>query len=97
MTVSHYLVATEAKINEFSWMWHRTLGHASTYLISKLIKRNLVKGIPNLSFEEDKICDACQLEKQTKNLFKSKNIVSISRPLELFHINLFGYTRTTSL
>ena len=35
---SHYLVATNAKINEMSWLWHRKLGYASTHLISKLIK-----------------------------------------------------------
>ena len=51
---SHYLVPTEAKINEISWLWHKRLGHASIRLISKLIKRNLVKRIPNLKFEEEK-------------------------------------------
>ena len=44
-TSDHCLVATQAKINEISWLWHRRLGHASVHLISKLIKRNLVKGI----------------------------------------------------
>ena len=29
--------------------------------------------------------------------FKSKNVISTSRPLELLHLNLFGPTRTTSL
>ena len=62
-TVSHCLIAIEAKINEISWLWHKRLGHTSTHLISKLIKRGLVKGISNLSIEEDKICDACQLKK----------------------------------
>ena len=53
--------------------------------------------MPILSFEEDKIYDACQLSKQTKNYFKSKHIISTSRSLELLHIDLFGSTRTTSL
>ena len=53
--------------------------------------------MPILSFEEDKICDACQLGKQTRNPFKSKYIISTSRPLKLLHIDLFGPTRTTSL
>ena len=65
--------------------------------ISKLIKRDLVKGISKLNFEENKICDACQLGKQTKNPFKSKNIISTSRPLKLLHMDLFRPTRTTSL
>ena len=52
--------------------------------------------MPNINFE-DKICDACQLRKQTRNSFISKNIVSITRPLEMLYIDLFGPTRTTSL
>ena len=68
-TNDHCLVATQAKINETSWLWHRRLGHANIHLITKLIKNDLVNGIPNLSFEEDKICDACQLGKQTRNSF----------------------------
>ena len=54
-------------------------------------------GVPNISFNEDKICNACQLEKQTRKSFKSKNIVSTSRPLELLHLDLFGPMRITSL
>ena len=53
--------------------------------------------MPNLSFEDDKICDACQLGKQIRNSFESKNIVSTTRPLEMLHIDLFGPTRRTSL
>ena len=62
-----------------------------------MIKNNLIIGIPSISFEEDKICNAWQLGKQSRNSFKPKNIVSSSRPLELLHIDLFGPTRTTSL
>ena len=58
-TVNHCLVATQAKINKISQLWHGRLGHASTHLIFKLVKRNLVKRISNLNFEEDKIHDAC--------------------------------------
>ena len=94
---NHCLVATQTNINETSWLWHRRLGHANTHLITKLIKHNLVEEIPILSFEDSKICDACQLGKQTRNSFKPKNIVSTSTPLELLHMDLFGPTRTTSL
>ena len=62
-----------------------------------MISRNLVKGLPKIDFDKFRICDACQLGKQTRGSFKSKNIVSTSRPLELIHMDLFGPTRTTSL
>ena len=58
--------------------------------LSKLVKNDLVIGFSKLTFNKDKICDACQFEKQARTSFKSKNLVSIFRPLELLHINLFG-------
>lgn len=36
------------------------------------------------------------MDKQTRSSFKSKNIVFTSRPFQLFNIDLFGSTRTTS-
>ena len=38
-----------------SWLWHRRLGHASMYLISNISKNSLVRGLPQLKFEKDKI------------------------------------------
>ena len=75
----------------------RKLGHASIDTISKLLKKDLVKGLPKLNFSKDKICQACQQGKQTKNSFKSKDIISTSRPLQLLHMDLFGLTQTLSL
>ena len=66
-------------------------------LMSKLIKKNLVKGLPKVNYERNRLCDAYQLGKQTRNTFKPKNIVSTTRPLELLHMDLFGPTRTASL
>ena len=43
--VNHCLVANNAKSNNLGWLWHRRLGHASIYLIYKLIKYDLVDGI----------------------------------------------------
>ena len=68
----HCLVAIQDKINEASWLWHRRLGRASIHLITKLIKNDLVKEIPNLIFEEDKVYDVCQWGKQTKNILNLK-------------------------
>ena len=60
---NHCLVADNAKSIELDWLWHRRLGHASFYLTDKLIKKNLVFEISHISFNEDKIYDACQLKK----------------------------------
>jgi hypothetical protein len=78
-------------------LWHRRLGHTNMELLSKLSKLDLVKGLPVTKFVKDKICDACQLGKQTKSSFKKKKIISTSRPLELLHMDLFGPIRTAGL
>ena len=64
--------------------------------LKKLVSQDLVKGLPNLNFENNAICDACQKGKQTRASFKSKNVVSTSRPLELLHMDLFGPSRVKS-
>ena len=65
--------------------------------LARLIKFDLVKGLPKINFKKNKICKARQLDKQTKSSFKSKNIVSTIRSLELLHMDLFGPILTTSL
>ena len=90
-------VCLMAKKEDESWMWHRRLGHASIHVISKLCKNDLVVVLPKLSFDFDKVCDACVKGKHKKSSFKPKNCVSIFRPLQLLHIDLSCLTRIMSL
>ncbi|KAH9770099.1 Integrase catalytic domain-containing protein [Citrus sinensis] len=92
-TVDKYFSA----LHDDSWLWHRRLGHASMDLISKILKNDLVKGLPKIGFQKDNICEACQFGKQIKTSFKNKNHISTSKPLELLHIDLFGQSRYASL
>ena len=84
-------------ISNESWLWHRRLGHANMDLLNKLSTKQLVKGLPSVTFQKDKICNACQFGKQIKSSFKSKKIISTSRPLELLYLDLFSPMRTASL
>ena len=74
--------------NEDSWLWHRRLGHVSFDHLSRINNKEVVKGIPYLKFEKDRICDGCQLGKQTKSSFKTIKDIRTSRPLELVHMDL---------
>jgi len=65
--------------------------------LNRLTRKQLVEGLPKFEFEKDRICEACQKEKQTKVSFKPKNCISTERPLELLHMDLFGPFRTMSL
>ena len=76
-------------LHDDSWLWHRRLGHASMDLISKILKNDLVKSLPKIDFQKDRICEACQFGKQIKTSLKNKNHVSTSKPLQLLHMDLF--------
>jgi hypothetical protein len=43
-------------------------------------------------FEKDKLCSACQANKQVANTHTTKAFVSTLRPLEILHMDLFGPT-----
>ena len=66
-------------------------------LITQIKKNELVRGLPKISLENDKVCEACQMGTQIKTSFKNKIFIFTLRPLELFHMDLFGPSRTTSL
>jgi len=84
-------------VNDKKWVWRRRLRHANLRLISKLSKLQLVRGLPNIDYHSDALCGACQKGKIVKSSFKTKDIFSTSRPLELPHIDLFGPVNTASL
>ncbi|GJX40711.1 putative ribonuclease H-like domain-containing protein [Tanacetum coccineum] len=65
--------------------------------MNKLVKENLVRGLPSKCFENDQTCVACQKEKQHRASCKSKIENSISLPLHLLHMDLFGPTFVKSL
>ena len=80
-----------------SWFWHKRLAHVNMHQLDRLIKKDLVIGLPKVNCKNDLICDACQKGKQTKSSFKLKNEISTSRPLQLLHMDLVGPARVKSL
>ncbi|GKD32937.1 putative ribonuclease H-like domain-containing protein, partial [Tanacetum coccineum] len=80
-----------------SKLWHRRLGHLNFKTMNKLVKGNLVRGLPSKLFENDQTCVACQKGKQHRASCKSKTKNSISLPLHLLHMDLFGLTFVKSL
>ncbi|GJX68349.1 retrovirus-related pol polyprotein from transposon TNT 1-94 [Tanacetum coccineum] len=64
-------------------------GHANMCLIQSLASKELVRNLPKLKFDQH-FCDACKIGKQAHASHKAKYIVSMTRCLELFHIDLFG-------
>ncbi|GJZ29646.1 putative ribonuclease H-like domain-containing protein [Tanacetum coccineum] len=77
--------------------WHRRLGHVNFKNLNKLVKGNLVRGLPSKIFQNDHTCVACQKGKQHKASCKAKLVSSISQPLQLLHMDLFGLTSIRSI
>ncbi|GJT58947.1 ribonuclease H-like domain-containing protein [Tanacetum coccineum] len=53
----------KATSNE-SKLWHRRLGHINFKTMNKLVKGNLIRGLPSKLFENNQTCVACQKGKQ---------------------------------
>ncbi|GKB90976.1 putative ribonuclease H-like domain-containing protein, partial [Tanacetum coccineum] len=58
-------LVAKATLDE-SMLWHRRLGHVNFKTINKLVKENLVRGLPSKRFENDQTCVACLKGKQHK-------------------------------
>nr|GEV10994.1 hypothetical protein [Tanacetum cinerariifolium] len=56
----------EKATNDESNLWHRRLGHINFKTMNKLVKGNLVRGLPSKIFKNDHTCVACQKGKQHK-------------------------------
>ncbi|GJU69582.1 putative ribonuclease H-like domain-containing protein [Tanacetum coccineum] len=78
-------------------LWHRRLGHINFKTMNKLVRGNLVRGLPSKLFENNQTCVACQKGKQHRASCKSKTVSSISQTLHMLHMDLFGPTFVESL
>jgi transposase InsO family protein len=76
--------------SSMGWLWHRRLGHVGMRNLDKLIKGEHILGVNNVTFDKDRLCSACQAEKQVGSSHPVKNVMTTTRPLELLHMDLFG-------
>ncbi|GJW29030.1 putative ribonuclease H-like domain-containing protein [Tanacetum coccineum] len=76
---------------------HRRLGHINFKNINKLVKDNLVRGLPTKHFENDQTYVACLKGKQHRASCKSKLLNPITKPLFMLYMDLFGPTFVSSL
>nr|GEX43906.1 ribonuclease H-like domain-containing protein [Tanacetum cinerariifolium] len=63
-------------------LWHRRLGHINFKTMNKLVKCNLVRGLPSKIFLNNHTCVACKKGKKHRASFKSKPVNSVSHPLQ---------------
>ncbi|GJX68197.1 retrovirus-related pol polyprotein from transposon TNT 1-94 [Tanacetum coccineum] len=80
-----------------SMLWHRRLGHIIFKNMNKLVKDNLVRGLPTKRFENDQTFVTCLKGKQHRAFCNSKVLNPITKPLFMLHMVLFGPTFVSSL
>ncbi|KAJ9544847.1 hypothetical protein OSB04_024554 [Centaurea solstitialis] len=83
--------------SDTNWLWHKRLSHLNFKTLNQLCINNLVIGLPDLRYTKVSLCSACEKGKQTRASFKSKQISSISSPLQLLHMDLFGPVNVQSI
>ncbi|GKE82116.1 retrovirus-related pol polyprotein from transposon TNT 1-94 [Tanacetum coccineum] len=80
-----------------SWLWHRRLSHLNFGAINHLARHGLVRRLPKLKFEKDHMCSACAMGKIKKKPHKPKSEDTNQEKLYLFHMDLCGPMRVTSV
>nr|GEZ29497.1 hypothetical protein [Tanacetum cinerariifolium] len=78
-------------------LWHRRLEQINFKTINKLVKGNLVRGLPTKVFENDNSCVACKKGKQHRASCKTKHVSSVDQPLYRLYMDLFGPTFVKSM
>ncbi|KAL8109911.1 hypothetical protein AgCh_025854 [Apium graveolens] len=82
---------------EQSKLWHKKLSHLNFKAINNLVKKELVRDMPKLEFAQVEVCKACKKGKMKRSSQKSITVNSISAPLQLIHLDLFGPVNVLSI
>ncbi|KAK1388395.1 hypothetical protein POM88_016573 [Heracleum sosnowskyi] len=80
-----------------SWLWHKKMSHLNFKIMNSLVKRELVRGLSQMEFTQEGLCEACQKGKSNKVSHKGTNTSSITEPHQLLHMDLFGPVNVMSM
>ncbi|KAI3729858.1 hypothetical protein L6452_18529 [Arctium lappa] len=83
--------------NEEAWLWHNRFCHLNFHTLNKLVKLELVSGLPSIRFDKDHLCSACEMGKLKRAAHKAKSDISCTRPLQMLHVDLCGPISVQSL
>ena len=87
---------TKASSKE-SMLWHIKLSHLNFKAINSLVKREMLRDIPALEYKQEEVCEACQTGKIKRSNHKLKEFSSITAPVQLIHMDLFGPVNVMTL
>ena len=65
--------------------------------MNSLVKREMVRGLPQMEFTHERLCEACQKGKSKKASHKGTDTSAITESLQLLHMDLFGPVNVMSM
>ncbi|GJS69015.1 retrovirus-related pol polyprotein from transposon TNT 1-94 [Tanacetum coccineum] len=80
-----------------AWLWHRRLSHLNFNYINLLSKKDVVIGLPKPKYVKDQLCSFCEVSKEKRSSFKTKDVPSSNRRLNFLHMDLCGPLRVASI
>ncbi|KAJ9544283.1 hypothetical protein OSB04_023990 [Centaurea solstitialis] len=78
-------------------LWHKRLSHLNFRYIDKIVKHQLVSGIPMIKFEQEEMCPGCEKGKMRRASHPPKPEQVSKSPLSLLHMDLCGPMKFQSL
>ncbi|KAJ9557362.1 hypothetical protein OSB04_011976 [Centaurea solstitialis] len=78
-------------------LWHKRLSHLNFRYIDKIVKHQLVFGIPMIKFEQEEMCLGCEKGKMKRASHPPKPEQESKSPLSLLHMDLCGPMKYQSL
>ena len=96
----YVMLAQEAYVNktrknETVDLWHARLGHVSYNRIKAMMKKSMLRGLPNLEVRDNIIYAGCQYGKAHELPYEESRYRA-ERPLELIHSDVFGPVKQPS-
>uniref|UniRef100_A0A2N9FG96 CCHC-type domain-containing protein n=1 Tax=Fagus sylvatica TaxID=28930 RepID=A0A2N9FG96_FAGSY len=82
--------------NETTDLWHMRLGHVSYSKLSVMVKKSMLKGLPQLDVRTDTVCAGCQYGKAHQLPYEESKFKA-KEPLELVHSDVFGPVKQPSI
>ncbi|KAL8121958.1 hypothetical protein AgCh_018621 [Apium graveolens] len=90
-------VNSQTKVSRHQVNKAKKLSYLNYKAINTLVKRELVRDMPNLEFAQNEVCEACQKGKIKRSSHKSKYVNSINAPVQLIHMDLFSPVNVMSI
>ncbi|KAI3513963.1 hypothetical protein L1887_12232 [Cichorium endivia] len=86
----------KTKRNQNVDLWHMRLSHVSFDKLDMMMKKQMVRGLPQLEVRKDVVCAGCQYGKAHQQPFERSGYTS-KAPLELVHSDVFGPVKKPSV